>query len=155
MVLIFAACGAALFSCGKEKKEEEKKVDCRTPLTAWYEKCGFSVAFNDVDAVSFDEAYQSCQQGYGKMWNLFDHCYFAAYKKNGDSCEAWAECVPEHGFITDDDDTTSPTDDDATPPTDDDTTPTDDDTPPTDDDTPPTDDDTTPVADDDTDLNVE
>ncbi|HPQ71291.1 MAG TPA: hypothetical protein PKW95_19345 [bacterium] len=137
LAVMIAALAVAVIACSEDDDDDEDQVDCRTPLTIFYNECHFAITFNDVDTVAFDEALASCAFGSGKMWNMFIHCYRTGYLANDDDCAAWADCLPDHGFVTGDDDDDT-TDDDTV---DDDTA--DDDT--ADDDT--TDDDT---ADDDT-----
>ncbi len=134
LAVTIAALAVAVIACSGDDDDDEDQVDCRTPLTVFYNECGFAITFNDVDTVSFDEAMASCVFGSGKMWNMFIHCYRTGYLANDDDCAAWAACLPDHGFaVSDDDDDTV---DDDTVDDDDDTI--DDDS--TDDDT--TDDDT-------------
>ena len=134
VLLVLAVAGA----CQKSEKENEKKVDCANPLRTWIDTCGFTVKLDGVDALSYDDALGSCQAG-GKLWDKFRRCYYVGYLDNDNSCEAFAECAPEHGFEQDDDTVDDDVDDDTVDDdlTDDDSV--DDDT--TDDDT--TDDDTT------------
>ena len=109
-LLIFAAT-LIVYACGDDDDDDDEQVDCRTPLTIFYEECGFTVSFDDVEPASFDEALHSCVD-LGKMWNWFIHCYRVGYKEQDNSCQGWAACLPEHGFITEGDDDT--TDDDTT-----------------------------------------
>jgi hypothetical protein len=152
LLTIAALAGGLVLACAKDKADKDEPVYCMLPLKAWMDECGFTVQMDGINEMTLDEAYDSCKNGYGKTWQNFLHCYHEFFLKQGRSCEAFAECAPEHGLSTDDDsaaddDDASPADDDTTP-ADDDTTPADDDTSPADDDTTPADDDTTPADDD-------
>ncbi len=113
------ALGAAVFAfsaCSDDKKEDEGPpwFDCE-PLLARLEECGVVIAFDDMTEADPDEAYDSCQFAKGNMWLASYKCF-----KEKPTCDDFAECLPDHGFITPaetaDDDAA---DDDAT---DDDTT---------------------------------
>lgn len=115
ILLLTLTSTAMIVACDDDDDDEEETVDCRTPLTIYYEQCDFAISFDDVEDASFSEALDSCAHGSGKMWNMFIHCYRTGYLHYGDDCQAWADCLPEHGFDTGDDDTTDDdvTDDDA------------------------------------------
>jgi hypothetical protein len=129
---IFVLAGIVGYGCAEDDKKDEPP-QCRQPLEAWLNTCGYAINLDGLNEMSFDEAYDSCRHGYGKLWEFFIHCYNEVYRDGG-SCEAFAECVPKHGFISDDDDDDDNDDDDN------------DDTSPPDDDTSPADDDTSPAA---------
>jgi hypothetical protein len=136
---------ALALGCAEDKREykDKKPGRCHDAIETWQDVCGFSINLDGVNEMDYDAAYDSCVHGWGKTWELFIRCYFKGYKEGGDSCDAFADCAPKHGFISGEaDDDTSPADDD-----DDDTSPADDD----DDDTSPADDDddTSPTDDDD------
>jgi hypothetical protein len=107
-LLALAVAGA----CQKSEKGSEKKVDCTNPVRTWIDTCGFTVKLDGVDALSYDDALGSCQAG-GKLWDKFRRCYDVGYLDNDNSCEAFAECVPEHGFEQDDDTADDDADDDT------------------------------------------
>lgn len=116
--LLTASLALAAGGCsGDTGGDEEHWFDCRPMLTRMAE-CDVTIAFDDINEADPGEAYESCQFAKGNMW-------LAAYKcfKEQATCEDFAECLPEHGFITpaeqeadddaDDDATDDDIDDDA------------------------------------------
>jgi len=124
---VILALGLAL-SCGDDDEDDEREIDCQTPLQVWINQCGFSVNLEGQSELNYAEAYDSCHHGYGQVWRYFVRCYEHDYLDSGGDCAAFAACVPEHGFVSDDDDDDKP--DDASPADadhNDDTSPADDD----------------------------
>ena len=85
--------------CGNDDDDDDGggTHDCTEPLQFFYD-CGYAVTFDDIETVTYEEAWDSCQTGYGRMWRDFVHCY-----RNSETCEGLADCLPEHGFVTQDD----------------------------------------------------
>lgn len=98
IALMFCGLATVLMlqsSCAPEKNHGiYRHRDCHGALDAFY-SCGFAATFDDIHPATFSQAMNSCQYGWGKMWEVFWRCYLQS-----ETCGEFASCVPEHGFFT-------------------------------------------------------
>ncbi|MCC6158990.1 MAG: hypothetical protein IT350_13155 [Deltaproteobacteria bacterium] len=93
---VVAAAVFAFSACSDDDKADDGPpwFDCE-PMLAKLDECGVVIAFDDLTEADPEEAYESCQFAKGNMWLAAYKCY-----KEKPACDDFAECLPEHGFIT-------------------------------------------------------
>lgn len=105
-LVILAALYIAVGCSGDDDKDEDDFV-CTDPLRTLYDTCGFTATFDDVNPAEYDDAWDSCVTGRGKMWEELFICWDIT-----DNCLDLADCLPEHGYFTSDDELPDDDDDD-------------------------------------------
>lgn len=104
LIIIVLTLGAIIIGCEEDDEDDGNHYpNCTPPLEFLYHECDFYVTFDDVERVSIGEAWDSCQNAYGKMWRDFIHCWRRIDHERDDPCGQFASCLPDHGFYTSED----------------------------------------------------
>lgn len=95
IALVMLAC-----ACTEDNKSDELHwFDCKPVLEA-LDACGVEISLDGETETDPEDAYESCQFARGTTWQKMYKCY-----KEEETCEEFADCLPDHGFTIPGDDT--------------------------------------------------
>ncbi len=92
LIFCFLACQE------DEEDDGDNYPNCTPGLEFLYDQCGLWVTFDYEEKATINQAWDSCQTAYGKMWRDFIHCWRRVDHEGSDPCGQFTECLPDHGF---------------------------------------------------------